>query len=194
MILQRDLILRSFVHHFMKDEVLLPQVRKADLVLLPFLLPEIHCKGLIFSVEVTLSVTHFEDLIDRFFFDDLLLASPILSHFDSLLRILQTFVESYALLQVCLLEHLNPSLFAFHHPEQFTQVDVLKYLELAGLLLQLVQSLRLVTLVLDQFLLLPRLRLHVVLQPLDDLLLRRNFLLRTLQLLLEYLLTLLRLS
>ena len=60
------------------------------------------------------------------------------------------------------------------------KIDILQNLELSGLILQLIQSLRLVALVLDKLLLLSRLSFDVVLQPLNDLLLRGNLVLRPL--------------
>jgi hypothetical protein len=39
-------------------------------------------------------MAHFEDLVDRLFFDDLLLGSSVLGHFDPMLRILQASIES----------------------------------------------------------------------------------------------------
>ena len=60
------------------------------------------------------------------------------------------------------------------------QVDILKHFKLSSLLLQLLQSLRLIRLVLDQFVLLTRLALHIVPQPLNYLFLRGDFVLRPL--------------
>ena len=74
------------------------------------------------------------------------------------------------------------------------QVNILQHLELACLLLQLIQALRLIALVLDQLLLLASLAFHIVLEALDDLLLRRDFVLGPFKLLLEDLLALLSFS
>ena len=60
------------------------------------------------------------------------------------------------------------------------KIDILQNLELSGLILQLIQSLRLVALVLDKLLLLSRLSFDIVLQPLNDLFLRGNLVLRPL--------------
>ena len=50
LILQRDLIVRSLVHHFVQNEVLFAQVGHTILRLLPLILPEFNCQSLVFRV------------------------------------------------------------------------------------------------------------------------------------------------
>jgi len=86
-------------------------------------------------------MSHFKDLVDCLLLNGLLPSTFFLGHLDSYLSGLQSFVNRYPCFQVCLLQRLNPLLFALHHSEQLVQVNVFKHLELAGLLLQFVQPL-----------------------------------------------------
>jgi len=74
------------------------------------------------------------------------------------------------------------------------QVNIFEHLKLTRFVLKLVEALRLVALILDELLLFPALGFDIVLQPFDNLFLRRDLVLSPLQLLLEYLFTLLGLG
>ena len=79
LVLEGHLVLGSLVDYFVQDEVLFTQVSHRCLHFLPLCLPEICSKRLIFRVQVSLPIAHFKDLVDRFFFDLLLLFRLIIS-------------------------------------------------------------------------------------------------------------------
>ena len=76
--LKVDLVLGGLVNDLVEDEVLLAEVRHAQLLVLPLLLPEFGCEGLVLGVDVGLPVAHLEDLVDRFFLHLLLFGCTVL--------------------------------------------------------------------------------------------------------------------